>query len=101
DLAQCMFGTSDFEVYKEGNFEYLHISSGKPESQNLVFLHGMFGGLSNYDPLLKEIQGYNVFVPKIPIYELGMREISIRRLTEWLRTFLQELDIENPILLGN
>src|SRR5699024_12730258 len=49
----------------------------------------------------KQIQGYNIFVPKIPIYELGMREISIRRLTKWLRAFMQELDIEKPILLGN
>src|SRR5699024_11056015 len=96
-----MFGDSDFKVYKKSSFEYLHITSEESESQSLVLLHGMFGGLSNYDPLLKQIQGYNIFVPKIPIYELGMREISIRRLTKWLRAFMQELDIEKPILLGN
>src|SRR5699024_4150350 len=96
-----MFGDSDFRVYKKNSFEYLHITSEKAEGPNLVFLHGMFGGLSNYDPLLKQVQGYNIFVPKIPIYELGMREISIRRLTMWLRAFMQELEIENPILLGN
>lgn|SRR5699024_3015170 len=96
-----MFGTSDFEVYKKDKFEYLHISNANSNKDNLVLLHGMFGSLSNYDPLLKEVQGYNIYVPKIPIYELGMREISIQRLTKWLRGFFNELDIQDSILLGN
>jgi pimeloyl-ACP methyl ester carboxylesterase len=96
-----MFGTSDFEVYESNGYEYLHISSDEQDSQNLVFLHGMFGGLSNYDPLLKEIQGYNIFVPKIPIYEISARKISINRLTEWLHSFCEEIRVENPIFLGN
>ncbi|SHF63946.1 Pimeloyl-ACP methyl ester carboxylesterase [Fodinibius roseus] len=96
-----MFGTSDFKVHEKNGFEYLHISTEASNAQNLILLHGMFGGLSNYDPLLKQIQGYNIFVPKIPIYELGMREISISRLTKWLRSFCEALDIKNPVLLGN
>lgn len=96
-----MFGTSDYKVYKRDGFEYLNISTDVPDAQNLILLHGMFGGLSNYDPLLKEIQGYTIFVPKIPIYEMGTREISISRLTEWLRSFCETLDIQNPVLLGN
>ncbi|MCW9705888.1 alpha/beta fold hydrolase [Fodinibius salsisoli] len=96
-----MFGSSDFDVNKKDGFEYLHISSETSNKQNLIFLHGMFGGLSNYDPLLKRIQGYTIFVPKIPIYEIKARKISISRLTEWLRSFCETLDIKNPILLGN
>lgn len=96
-----MFGSSEFKVFKKNGFEYLNISAEDSDNHDLIFLHGMFGGLSNYDPLLKQIQGYNIFVPKIPIYELGMREISISRLTEWLHSFCIELNIENPILLGN
>ncbi|WP_372635895.1 alpha/beta fold hydrolase [Fodinibius sp.] len=96
-----MFGTSDFKVHEKNGFEYLHIATEASNAQNLILLHGMFGGLSNYDPLLKQIQGYTIFVPKIPIYELGMREISISRLTEWLRSFCEALDIKNPVLLGN
>lgn len=96
-----MFGTSDYKVHEKNGFEYLHISTEASNAQNLILLHGMFGGLSNYDPLLKQIHGYTIFVPKIPIYELGMREISISRLTEWLRSFCEALDIKNPVLLGN
>lgn len=96
-----MFGTSDFKVYEKNGFEYLRISTDASDAQNLILLHGMFGGLSNYDPLLKQIQGYTIFVPKIPIYELGTREISISRLTTWLRNFCDNLDIKNPVLLGN
>src|SRR5699024_11195266 len=101
DLSECMFGTSDFKVYERDGFEYLHLSADVSDAQNLILLHGMFGGLSNYDPLLKEIQGYTIFVPKIPIYELGTREISISRLTKWLRSFSETLDIQHPVLLGN
>lgn len=96
-----MFGTSDFKVYEKNGFEYLRISTEASDAQNLVLLHGMFGGLSNYDPLLKQIQGYTIFVPKIPIYELGTREISISRLTKWLRSFCETLHVKNPVLLGN
>ncbi|SMO74652.1 alpha/beta fold hydrolase [Fodinibius sediminis] len=96
-----MFGTSDFKVHTKNGFEYLNIQAENPDAQHLVLLHGMFGGLSNYDPLLKKIQGYTIFVPKIPIYELGVREISISRLTQWLRSFCKELNIEQPVLLGN
>src|SRR5699024_12723988 len=99
DLVQRRFGTSHFEVYKKDKFEYLHISNANSNKDNLVLLHGMFGSLSNYDPLLKEVQGYNIYVPKIPIYDPGMREISIQRLTEWLRGFFNELDIQDSILL--
>lgn len=96
-----MFGTSDFTVYKRNGFEYLNISTEASNAQNLILLHGMFGGLSNYDPLLKQIQGFSVYVPKIPIYELGTREISISRLTKWLRSFCMDFNIQHPVLLGN
>lgn len=96
-----MFGSSEFEVYKHDGFEYLHITNSHANAKPIIFLHGMFGGLSNYDPLLNHIQGYTIFVPKIPIYDFGVRKISISRLTQWLRSFCDAMEISNPIILGN
>lgn len=96
-----MFGVSDFDVQKEKGFKFIEVPSQQPKAKNLILLHGMFGGLSNYDPLLKRLEGYNIFVPSIPLYDFKTREISISRLTEWLVTFCDAMNINNPILLGN
>ena len=95
-----MFGSSTYNVTKRNGFEYLNIT-GKSDRMNLVMLHGMFGGLSNYDPVIKHIGEYNIFVPAIPLYDFGAREISIRTLTDWVHSFCRETAIENPVLLGN
>lgn len=96
-----MFGASTYESQQYNGFEYLNISDSSSNSNNLVLLHGMFGGLSNYDPIIDYIEGCNIYVPSIPLYDFGARTISISKLSEWLRSFCEELDLNNPILLGN
>lgn len=96
-----MFGNSHFESRHYNGFEYLRISKGKEYSNNLVFLHGMFGGLSNYDALVEYIDGYNIYVPSIPLYEFKDRKLTFKNLAKWLHSFFEALDIKNPILLGN
>lgn len=96
-----MFGASKFKVHTKNGFKYLHISNEKYYDKNLVLLHGMFGGLSNYDPLLEHIKGYNIFVPSIPIYDFKTSKLKISGLTEWLHSFCEAINVENPILLGN
>ncbi|WP_281280649.1 alpha/beta fold hydrolase [Fodinibius saliphilus] len=64
-------------------------------------LHGMFGGLSNYDPIIDYTRNCNIIVPSIPLYDFSARKLSIQKLSSWLHGFIKELNIENPILLGN
>jgi pimeloyl-ACP methyl ester carboxylesterase len=96
-----MFGESEFKTYYRNGFQYLKISNGKSKSSDLIFLHGLFGGLSNYDPLIKLLQGYNIFVPSIPVYDFDTSELTISRLTQWFHSFYTSLEISNPVLLGN
>lgn len=96
-----MFGNSHFESHHYNGFEYLKIAKGKEDSDNLVFLHGMFGGLSNYDALVEYIDGYNIYVPSIPLYEFSVRELKFKKMAQWLHSFFEALEIEKPILLGN
>lgn len=96
-----MFGASDFKIHNYNGFEFVKISNGVEGTSSLIFLHGMFGGLSNYDPLLKLVQHQNIFVPSIPVYDFETSELTINRLTRWLRTFCEALEITSPILLGN
>lgn len=96
-----MFGNSHFESHHYNGFEYLKISKGQKDADNLVFLHGMFGGLSNYDALVEYIDGYNIYVPSIPLYEFKARDLTFKKMAKWLHSFLEALEIKNPILLGN
>lgn len=94
-----MFGNSHFESYQQDGFKFLKISS-KNNDNTLVFLHGLFGGLSNYDALIKQLDGYNIYVPAIPIHSFD-EELSIKNLTSWLHSFMEALEIDKPTLLGN
>jgi pimeloyl-ACP methyl ester carboxylesterase len=96
-----MFGSSHFESHHYNGFEYLKISKGSKDSDELVFLHGMFGGLSNYDALVEYIEDYTIYVPSIPLYEFKARELTFSNMAKWLHSFMEAMDIEKPILLGN
>lgn len=96
-----MFGNSQYKNHYKNGFKYLKISKGDNEARAVVLLHGMFGGLSNYDSLIKHIDGYNIFVPAIPVYDSDFGKVSIQKLTDWLHTFLQTMELNGPILLGN
>lgn len=95
-----MFGTSKNKLHHSQGYDYLKISSGQ-SAENLVFVHGMFGGLSNFDPLIDYLEGYTIFVPKIPLYEFKRSQLTIPKLGDWLHDFVETMQIKDPILLGN
>jgi len=95
-----MFGESVFNVRSADDYRYINLAS-ESQGQTLVLLHGMFGGLSNFDPLLNRIQGYPVFVPELPLYSFDCDRLSVPALAEWLNRILDDRDITRPILLGN
>lgn len=95
-----MFGDSKFELYQVNGFRYLKISGGE-DSPVLVMLHGMFGGLSNFDPLLEQMADITAYVPDIPLFTMDRSELTVPLLAEWLDGFLATCSIEQPILLGN
>lgn len=96
-----MFGSSKYKLHHQNGYTFLKISKSESVSGNLVLIHGMFGGLSNFDPLIDCLEGYSIYVPDIPLYELDKSELTIPGLAEWMRKFLASQNIENPILLGN
>ncbi|MDX1637995.1 MAG: alpha/beta hydrolase [Balneolaceae bacterium] len=95
-----MFGDSAFEVAHSRQYQFIDLR-GDSRGHTLVLLHGMFGGLSNFDPLLKRIQDHPVFVPEIPIYKIEHSRLNIPGLSEWLHQVLRKQQIRQPILLGN
>lgn len=96
-----MFGKSIHEVHERNGYRFIKISGESSSDIELVMLHGMFGGLSNYDPLLKEVDGCTVYVPSIPVYEADPVELTIPRLSRWLYGFCNHMNLHAPVLLGN
>lgn len=96
-----MFGSSKYKLHHENGYKFLKISDQSDSQRNLVLIHGMFGGLSNFDPLIDCLDGYSIFVPDIPLYDLKKAALTIPGLADWFHDFLVSQEIENPILLGN
>ena len=96
-----MFGSSDYPVYRYNEYKFLKISKEEDSRPPLLLLHGMFGGLSNFDPLIKRLNKYTIYVPLIPLYSFDREELSIPRLAEWLHKFCLECEVNKPVLLGN
>lgn len=83
---------------QEGDFHYLDAGEGQP----LVLLHGLFGALSNFQPLFDHFAGrYRVLVPMLPLYTLPMLNTNVPALAEFLDRFLKHLGLDRVNILGN
>ncbi len=88
----------DHPVQTSGRFQYLQQGEGEP----VVLLHGLFGAMGNYKPLLDLLKDhYQLTVPLLPIYELSSREVSILTLTQHVQAFLAHMGWEKAHLVGN
>lgn len=84
---------------KEGKYNYLEIGEGKP----IVVLHGLMGGLSNFDGVANFFpnKGYKVVVPELPIYTQSILKTNVKAFSKYLKDFLIFKGYEKVILLGN
>ncbi|TPN85846.1 alpha/beta fold hydrolase [Aquimarina algicola] len=89
------------ELIKDGKFSYLEIGEGTP----IIILHGLMGGLSNFDGVVSFFpkNGYKVLIPELPLYTMPIVKTSIGAFTRYLNDFIEHLGYHNKeaILLGN
>ncbi len=73
------------------------------EGQPIIVLHGLMGGLSNFDAVLNHFskQGYRVIIPELPIYKLPLLKTNVKNLSKFLKEFMSYKKIDKAILLGN
>lgn len=96
-----MFGSSIYPTYSNNGYKFLKISTGREKQTPLVLLHGMFGGLSNFDPLIRRMEDHTIYVPLIPLYTFDREQLTIPQLAAWLDKFCNSCNINVPVLLGN
>ncbi len=88
----------DNYVKTEGGFTYLEKGEGTP----LVILHGIMGGLSNFDKVIHYFSKYyKVLMPVLPIYTFPLLKTSVKGFSKFLNDFFNFKQIDKAILLGN
>jgi len=88
----------DFEIKQQDKFRYIEEGNGEP----LVLLHGLFGALSNFKPLIEYFREHNkVIVPILPLLEMDILHTSVGGLAKFVNRFLEARDLDKVHLLGN
>ena len=86
-------------VRQEGKFTYLEQGEGTP----IVILHGLMGGLSNFDGVTEYFpkHGYKVVIPELPLYSMSLLKTSVGTFAKFLKEFIDFKGYDKVILLGN
>jgi pimeloyl-ACP methyl ester carboxylesterase len=87
------------KLQQQGKFKFIEHGEGTP----LVILHGLMGGLSNFDGVAEYFpkHGYKVVIPELPIYDMPLLKTNIKNITKFIQEFIEARGYEQVILLGN
>lgn len=87
-----------YTLKQDGKFKYIEEGFGEP----LMLLHGLFGALSNFVPLIEHFSKTNkVIVPMLPLLELDLLHTSVGGLQKFVQRFIEYRNYNNIHLLGN
>ncbi|MEM1001419.1 MAG: alpha/beta hydrolase, partial [Bacteroidota bacterium] len=84
---------------QENDFSYIEVGEGTP----IIVLHGLMGGLSNFDSVTEFFanQGYKVLIPELPIYTMSLIKTNVKNFAIYLKEFIDHKGFDEVILLGN
>lgn len=88
-----------YSIKEEKGFKYIEVGEGTP----IVVLHGLMGGLSNFDDVTAYFSdnGYKVLVPILPIYTKSLLQTNVKTFAKYLNRFIRFKGYKEVILLGN
>ncbi len=89
----------EHDLQQEGKFTYLEKGEGTP----IVILHGLMGGLSNFNGVVNYFpeKGYKVLIPELPLYNMSLLKTSVGTFAKYLKDFIEAMGYSEVILLGN
>lgn len=88
-----------FKTKKEKKFAFIEAGEGDP----VILLHGLMGGLSNFDSTVRFFaeKGYKVFVPVLPIYDLPVLNTNLTTIAKYVAKFIEEKVGGPATVVGN
>lgn len=85
-------------IRQDGEFQYVEEGDG----QVVIFLHGLFGALSNFEQAFGHFaRQYKAVVPLLPIYTLPVLNTNVKALADFLDRFIRHKGWGQVNLLGN
>ncbi len=87
------------KIKTEQDFSYIEVGEGTP----IIVLHGLMGGLSNFDSVTAFFSenGYKVVIPELPIYTMSLLKTNVKSFAKYLHDFIEFKGFDEVILLGN
>ncbi len=84
---------------KEKDYSYIEVGEGTP----IIVLHGLMGGLSNFDAVTDFFSknDYKVLIPVLPIYSMSLIKTNVKSFAKYLHDFIEFKGFDEVILLGN
>lgn len=88
-----------YTLKKEGDYTYIEVGEGTP----IIVLHGLMGGLSNFDAVANFFSknGFKVIIPELPLYTTPLLNTNVKSFSKYLYDFINYKGFDNAILLGN
>jgi len=84
---------------EDGKFRYMEVGEGTP----IIILHGLMGGLSNFDGVVNFFpqKGYKVIIPELPLYTNSILKTNVKAFAKFVKDFIERIGHKDVILLGN
>jgi len=87
-----------YTVKEDGKFKFIE----EGEGEVLMLLHGLFGAMSNFEPLIEHFKHtHKVVVPMLPLLELDLLHTSVGGLKKFVSKFIDHRGYQNIHLMGN
>ena len=82
-----------------GKYSYYEKGEGTP----IVILHGLMGGLSNFDGVAQHFseKGYKIVIPELPIYTQSLLKTNVKAFAKFVKDFILFKGFDQVILVGN
>ena len=87
-----------YEIKQDGKYKFIEEGQG----ETLMLLHGLFGAMSNFSPLIDHFKKtHQVVVPMLPLLDLDLLHTSVGGLQKFLQRFIEHRNYNNIHLMGN
>ena len=89
----------DKTLIKEGGFNYIEKGNGRP----IIILHGLMGGLSNFEGVFKYFPSkkYKVIIPELPLDSTPILKTNVATFSKFIYDFIEYKKLKEVVLLGN
>jgi len=87
-----------YEIKQDGKYKFIEEGDGEV----LMLLHGLFGALSNFNPLIEHFRhSHKVVVPLLPLLDLDLLHTSVGGLQKFVHKFIEHRKYSDVHLMGN